>query len=153
MEKELMALKQPGPSGPDILLPLEEPETPSDHQDILRQNIDLLTRHIREKSKEIDELGNTRTQVETYARERVAELEEQMQREIEINQRLRTQLIELEQTHLDLLKAYREMNSRMIQMQGPLPVAPKPETAPPSRSAEPSSKPTPLRKPKVRLNR
>ena len=80
----------------------------------LSERYDNLVQQLTSKSQEIQSVLESRAQAEKYAAEQVRRTEEVVQREREESDLARRRATELEQSHLDLVRAYRELNDRFI---------------------------------------
>ena len=80
----------------------------------LSERYDNLLQQLTLKSEEITSVLESRTQTEKYAAEQVQHMEELARREREEADVARRRAAELEQGHLDLVRAYRELNDRFI---------------------------------------
>ena len=127
----------------------------------LSTNYEVLLSQLGGKNEEIQSLMNSRAEAERHAEASVQEMSKRMHREQAEADSARNRFHELEETHLQLVKAYREMNDRYIQlrqnqgapMSEPVPAAVT-ERSRPVVDTQPAKKaPGKSWKPKVRLNR
>jgi len=82
----------------------------------LERQLDAMQTHIGDRNRLISSLYDERDAIEKEAHERALRLENSMKREREEANRLRIQMLELEHKHHDLLRSYREINERLIQL-------------------------------------
>lgn len=89
----------------------------------LSERYDNLVQQLTAKSAEIQGLLDSRNQTEQRAAEQVHHMEEVLKREREEADAARRRATELEQSHLDLVRAYRELNDRFIRFRNTTPAA------------------------------
>ncbi|MFH0878715.1 MAG: hypothetical protein V2A34_03295, partial [Lentisphaerota bacterium] len=96
----------------------------------LSQNYDRLMRQVTEKSAENQGIRESCALVEQHAEERIRQAEEQLKREKDEAIRLRLQLAQMEETHMNLVRSYRDLNDRFIRalQDQPQPLSPQTET-------------------------
>ena len=121
----------------------------------LSEQYDGLMQQLTAKSAEIQGLLESRSQIEKSAEERLRHGEEITRREREEADKARKQLAGMEETHLHLVKAYRELNERFIRRRDQNATAPSPRPAAAAVPAAPPPAPTTEEsgRSKVRLNR
>jgi len=123
----------------------------------LSNNYEVLMRQLSGKNDEIHGLMTSRADAESHADLAVQEMSTRLHREQEEADAARTRFRELEDTHLQLVKAYREMNDRYIQLRQNQGVVPEPNLKPAPVADDAAALPTKDKKsgwkPKVRLTR
>lgn len=102
----------------------------------LSERYDNLLQQLTSKSEEIRNVLESRAQTEKYAAEQVQHMEELARRERAEADVARRRAAELEQGHLDLVRAYRELNDRFIRFRN----APAEPAAPADDKAASESK-------------
>ena len=113
----------------------------------LSENYDAMLDQLTTKSEEIRTLIHSRDEAERNADLRVKQMEEMLHRERTEADAARHRLADIETAHLQLVRAFRDMNDRYIRMKQQLPTDARPT------AAEPEPKPAPPGwKPKVRLS-
>ena len=112
----------------------------------LSQSYDTLFSQLRQKTQDIDRLMEERSQIKNEATERIQAMEAITKREQDEAARMRQQFVRMEETHLQLVKSYREMNDRIIQYRHS-----KTPDEPPRQPAGESDKPA-TGGPRIRLN-
>lgn len=80
----------------------------------LSQRYDSLLQQLAERSKEIQSLLQSRGEAERTAEAQIKRMEEIVHREREEADNARRRVAEMEETHLQLVKVYRELNERYI---------------------------------------
>ena len=101
----------------------------------LSERYDNLVQQLTAKSGEIQGLLESRNQTEQRAAEQVHHMEEVLKREREEADAARRRATELEQSHLDLVRAYRELNDRFIRFRNTTPAAGPADAAPDGKVA------------------
>jgi len=101
----------------------------------LSERYDNLVQQLTAKSGEIQGLLESRNQTEQRAAEQVHHMEEVLKREREEADAARRRATELEQSHLDLVRAYRELNDRFIRFRNTTPAAGPADAAPDAKVA------------------
>lgn len=99
----------------------------------LSQRYDSLMQMLTDKSAEIESLLESRGVVEQHAEEQIKHMQEIARREREEADKARRRIAEFEQTHMQLVKSYRELNDRYIKMRQDAPAG-----QPMTNAAEPS---------------
>lgn len=117
----------------------------------LSRNYDKLFEQISEKSSELQAMMESRREIEEHAEQRVRDMEERMRREVEEADKARHALIDIEETHHQLLKSYRDLNSRFIQLRQQVASAPQPAEA--RKSADDKEPAKPAGGPRIRMSR
>jgi len=82
----------------------------------LSQGYDSLASQVTSKSAEIRSLLDSRKLAEENAEEQMKRMEQMAKREREEAESARRQAAEMEETHLQLVKSYRDLNSRFIRL-------------------------------------
>ena len=82
----------------------------------LSQRYDKLMQLLTEKSAEVQNVLASRKLVEEHADEQIKQMREIAQRDRADADEARRRLAEFEQNHIELVKAYRELNDRVIRM-------------------------------------
>jgi hypothetical protein len=113
----------------------------------LSENYDTMLHQLTTKSEEIRTLIHSRDEAERNADLRVKQMEELLHRERAEADTARQRLADIESAHLQLVRAFRDMNDRYIRMKQQLPAGAQPEVTDPAPAATP-----PGWKPKVRLS-
>lgn len=126
----------------------------------LSLNYDKLFDQMTEKSREIQALVESRRATEEAADERVRAMEEVLKREKDEADRARHTLAEMEESHHQLVKSFRDLNSRYISLrqQSTAPASAPRAATPQAAPADPGTTPTSGSKktssgPRIRLNR
>lgn len=122
--------------------------------DELSRNYDELLKQVDSKNDEIQSLSESRRRAEEQAKTSVDEMSERLQREQGEADTARSRFFELEQSHLQLVKVYRELNGRYIRLrqEGPVPAVPSTSMySKPEGSVDEPQAPE-KRKSKIRLN-
>ncbi len=77
---------------------------------------DQVTNHLDEQSREIEDLREAKSSIQSSADRRIRESLDEVQREREEADKAKAKLSNIEKEHKDLLKAYRDMNDQMIRL-------------------------------------
>ena len=129
IEKSYQLLKQTAEAGagddPSAQIALME-----SYQE-LSERYDSLMQQLTAKTGEIQMLLESRAQTEKDAEDRAKRMEEIVRRERTEADNARKRAAEMEETHLQLVKVYRDLNDRFIRMRGKESGTPPPVAAPP----------------------
>ena len=118
----------------------------------LSRNYDKLFEQVSEKSNEIGTLMESRRETEEHAEQRLHDMEHRVRREIEEADKARKGLLDMEETHHLLLKSYRDLNSRFIQLRQQMAAPTAAAVRETAASGEPESQ-TESGGPRIRLSR
>jgi hypothetical protein len=104
----------------------------------LAERFESLTQQIVDKSAEVREALASRAQTEQQAAEQVRHMDEIVQRERAEAEHTRKQMARIEEDHLQLLRAYRELNARFIALREQLAAygPARPQPVPPAENGE-----------------
>ncbi len=152
----------------ELQIELETKAAPEASDDTLRQaheqlmeNYDLLSSQLDEKTKELDTLRGNAPGGQVFLNNQVAELRGQLESVTKALEKERQQRETVERKHLQLIKSYRDLNDRYIQLRQGVPAtaaATRPANAPIAKATASNGTPPPATdnppsgtKPKLRL--
>ncbi len=115
VESSYDALKQVVESGSTDSATKQLAALMESHQEMSAQ-FDTLMQHLTAKSREIQSLIESRAETEKRAEETIRQMEEIVRRERAEADSIRNRVAEMEENHLNLGKAYRDLNERFIRM-------------------------------------
>jgi hypothetical protein len=110
---------------------------------------DTLMQQLTAKSREIQTLIESRSEAEKRAEEQIKRMEEIVRRERAEADSARSRVAEMEETHLNLGKAYRDLNERFIRMREQNPSM----RSGPAKKTSPAADESSRGQPQVRLSR
>lgn len=110
---------------------------------------DTLMQQLTAKSREIQALIESRAETEKRAEEQVKQMEGIVHRERAEADAARSRVAEMEENHLNLGKAYRDLNERFIRLRDQ---HPSPRTGP-AKAASPGAEESSADQPRIRLSR